>query len=118
MAKTLSTPDIYGDLGCAPDAEWSERWICFSAREQDEYMASVAWWGPLSLAQMEYLIQGLLPPPKGWLTPPTYLDEFAPLIQRLRQDIQRGAFPKAATADELAGWCDLIGEREFCLALL
>jgi hypothetical protein len=102
-------PDIYGDLGAIPDASWTERWACFTTKQMDAYMRAVAHWGPLSLAQMEYLIQGLPPPPKNWMTPPTCMVEFEPQVERLRQDIQRGAFPKAATADELAGWCDHMG---------
>lgn len=106
MPKTIFVTDIYGNLGVIPDASWTERWVCFSQRQRDDYMRTVAYWGLLGMVQMEHLIQGLLPPPKNWITLPTCMVEFEPLVARLRQDIQRGAFPKAATANELAGWCD------------
>lgn len=109
MRNASSQPDIYGNLGVIPDASWTERWVCFTQRQRDDYMRTVACWGLLGVVQMEYLIQGLPPPPKGWMTPPTCMVEFEHLVARLRQDIQRGAFPKAATVNELASWCDQMG---------
>lgn len=109
MRNASSEPDINGNLGAIPDASWTERWACFTPQQMDDYVRTVAHWGPLSMAQMEYLIQGLPPPPKNWMTPPTCMVEFEPLVARLREDIQRGALPKAAMANELAGWCDHMG---------
>lgn len=99
-------PDPYGSLGAIADASWAERWMCWDRKAQDAYMADVATWGPLSLEQMEHLIQGLLPPTSGWLCLPTALAEFQPVIFRLRQDIERGAISKAPTPNEFAAWCD------------
>ena len=81
----------------------------FSVAERDRHLASVAHWGPLDLAQMEHLIQGLLPPFNTWLTESTCMTEFKPMITRLRQDIERGVFSKAPTTNEFAAWCDHMG---------
>lgn len=98
--------DLYGNLGAISDASWLARWSSWDKPAQDAYMASVAIWGPLHLEQMEHLIQGFLPPTHGWLCPPTILVEYQPLIYRLRQDIDRGALPKAPAPEEFAAWCD------------
>ena len=104
----MPDPDLYGDLGAIPDAAWTDRWMRWDRQAQDTYMADVATWGLLHLEQMEHLLQGLLPPSYSWLCPPTALVEFQPLIFRLRQDIDRGALPKAPTPNEFAAWCDLM----------
>lgn len=107
MAKPeKSNPDPYGNLGAVPDASWTEKWMRFSVAERDGHLASVAHWGPLDLVQMVHLIQGLLPPFNTWLAESTCMTEFMPMITRLRQDIERGVFPKAPTANEFAAWCD------------
>lgn len=102
-------PDPYGSLGAIADASWAERWMCWDRPAQDAYMADAAAWKLLHLEQMEHLIQGLLPPTSSWLCPPTALTEYQPFIFRLRQDIDRGAMPKAPTPNEFAAWCDQMG---------
>lgn len=94
---------------------------CFIARLQDDptgldaYFAEVAYWGPLTFEQMVVLLQHLPPPPKGWSMYSTWtpdspcLAEHAAVVDRFLADVERGAFPKAATADELAAWCDKVG---------
>lgn len=110
MANPEKTPaDPYGNLGEVADASWTEKWMNFSLADRDKYLSSVAHWGPLGIAQMEHLIQGLLPSPNTWLAESTYMTEFEPMITRLRQDIERGVFPKAPTANEFAAWCDQMG---------
>lgn len=81
----------------------------FSPEDRDRHLASVAHWGPLGITQMEHLIQGLLPPHNTWLAEDTCMTEFEPMIARLRQDIERRAFPQAPTPNEFAAWCDQMG---------
>lgn len=110
MAKPeKSNPDPYGNLGAVADASWAEKWMRFSLADRDRHLASVAHWGPLDLVQMEHLIQGLLPPFNTWLAESTCMTEFMPMITRLRQDIERRAFPQAPTPNEFAAWCDQMG---------
>lgn len=100
-------PDPYGSLGAISIASWEARWMSWENFDQDAYLASVAHWGPLDITQMVHLIQGLLPPTYEWLSMPTCLSDFSPLVDRLKQDIQRGLIPSAPTPDEFAAWCDL-----------
>ncbi len=98
-------PDPYGNLGAIAVASWDSRWMSWSAIDKEAHLASVAHWGPLDFSQMASLIQGLLPPTYEWISPPTCLVEFAPLVNRLKQDIQRGVLANAPTPDEFAAWC-------------
>jgi hypothetical protein len=109
MAKQSSRFDAYGDKGEIPDASWTARWMRWNHSQQDEYMAAMAQAPLLGARQMGEIIQGLLPTPSTWITPMTRLSGDAPVLDRLSQDIARGAFPKAATPDEFAAWCDQYG---------
>jgi len=99
--------DPYGNLGAISIASWEARWMSWMTFDQDAYLANVAHWGPLDITQMVHLIQGRLPPTYEWLSMPTCLAEFSPLVARLKQDIQRGLLANAPTPDEFAAWCDL-----------
>ncbi|MCF8210134.1 MAG: hypothetical protein K9K38_12130 [Rhodoferax sp.] len=103
----MDDSDPYGSLGAISIASWEARWMSWANFDQDAYLASVAHWGPLDITQMVHLIQGLLPPTYEWLSMPTCLAEFSPLVDRLKQDIQRGIIASAPTPDEFAAWCDL-----------
>ena len=107
--KNSTITDPYGNKGAIPDASWTEQWMRFSPAMRNDYLASVAHWGPLGIVQLECLIQGLLPPPHTWLSTCTCMAEYEPLIKRLRQDIQREVLADAPTADEFAAWCDQMG---------
>lgn len=100
-------PDPYGSLGAISIASWEAQWMSWANFDQNAYLANVAHWGPLDITQMVHLIQGLLPPTYEWLSMPTCLAEFSPLVDRLKQDIQRGLLASAPTPDEFAAWCDL-----------
>lgn len=99
--------DPYGNLGAVPIASWEGRWMSWAKLNQDAYLANVAHWGPLDITQMAHLIQGLLPPTYEWLSAATCLEEVLPLVNRLKQDIERGLIAGAPTPVEFAAWCDL-----------
>ncbi len=71
--------DPYGNCGAIPDASWTAQWIRFSPEMRDDYLKNIAHLGPLGLVQLECLIQGLLPPPPGWLSTCTCMAEYHPL---------------------------------------
>lgn len=94
-----------GDMGAVPDPQWSERWRRWTPERVEEYLASAARWPHLSYEQAAYLIQGLPPPPPGYLPTMTCLAGVDSSCARLNQDIARGAMPRAMTPQELAAWC-------------
>ena len=99
-------PDPYGRLGTIPEALWSTKWGGWSHKRQDEYFASVATWGPLSIEQCCLLLQGQPPMPAGWDELVSCLGEYESLVGRFKADVKRGALAPNPTADELAAWCD------------
>lgn len=101
-------PDPYGNLGAISDASWEARWMRWPKSDRDDYLASIAHWGPMDITQMAHLIQGLLPPTYEWLPLPTCMVEFLPVVKRLEQDIARGDLPQAPTPNEFAAWCDFM----------
>lgn len=102
LNQQCADPDPYGNRGETSDASWEARWLCWDDQARDAYLASVAGWGPLDFTQLVHLIQGLLPPTYEWLSMPTCMVEFAPMVARLRQDIERGVLAKAPMPNEFA----------------
>ena len=95
MAKQPSLD--FGNNGEVADPSWAESWMHWEHASQDEYMAAMAAIPVLSESQMCELIQGLLPTPSSWITIPTRLSGSSPVLDRLAQDIDRGAISSAAT---------------------
>lgn len=104
-----SVADLHGNLGVIADASWPERWASFDQEQRDEYLSDVAQWGPLTIAQMEQLIQGFPPEPHAWMPTDTVLAEYAGMVDRLKSDIERGVLSRAPTVSEFAAWCDAMG---------
>jgi hypothetical protein len=105
-SSTTKDPDPYGRKGTIPEALWSTKWGGWSHKRQDEYFASVATWGPLSIEQCCLLLQGQPPMPSGWDELVSCLGEYESLVARFKADVKRGALAPNPTADELAAWCD------------
>lgn len=112
MQADMGTDDLMvkdadrGDMGAVADPQWSDRWGRWALDKREQYLASAARWPHLNAEQAAHLIQGLPPPPPGYLPGATRLAEGDATCTRLDQDIARGALPKAMTPGELAAWCD------------
>ncbi len=102
----MTDDDTRGNCGAEADRSWTEVWSQWQPERLQEYIASAATFGPLSVAQAAAIVQGLPPPPPGWPEPDTVLEEFASIVERLRDDVERGQMSSTPMPEELAAWCD------------
>ncbi len=95
-----------GDDGAIPDPSWTEHWSTWSPKAMQSRIAEAASYGILSPVQVEALLQGMPPPPRGADPTGTLLAEFEAVVHRYRQDAARGRISTTPTPQELAAWAD------------
>lgn len=98
-----------GDEGAQPNPDWTAHFFEMSHCEIDDYIGSHADCGPMRRDQVVAILQHLPPPPAGWISFPSVLDEHAGTVARWDADVARGAVPAHPKPDEVAAWCDHVG---------